>query len=219
MSLSFFLTTFRIVPLKWREAIGLRFELIGCKQLTPSPLVSVPPTSSTSPGRGPTSCMYWTPWVNTNTPDTTGDYETIMHLNSLVRSCNMTDMKAIECRAVGTRKSWDEAGDIDVKCDLGAQGLVCFNRVQGGGQCQDYEIRVFCDECPSKHAFIDWFFREKCLPDWSVFEINVVRIRDVTVLLTVSTRNHFRNSQYLSVQNDSHKSDFASRQPRNFRQI
>lgn len=143
----------RIVPLKWFEAIGLRFELVGCKQLTPSPLVSLPPSSATTTtGPGPATCMYWTPWVNTNTPDATGDYETIMHLNSLVQSCNSSSIRAIECRTVGSRKSWNEAGDMDVKCDLDSQGLLCFNKVQRSGQCQDYEIRVFCDECPSKNS-------------------------------------------------------------------
>ena len=145
----FFRLLFRIVPLKWFEAIGLRFELVGCKQLTPSPLVSLPPTSTTT-GPGPATCMYWTPWVNTNAPDTTGDYETITHLNSLVQSCNTSNMRAIECRSVKSRKSWSEAGDVDVKCDLDSQGLLCFNKVQRSGQCQDYEIRVFCDECPGK---------------------------------------------------------------------
>lgn len=126
---------------------------MGCKQLTPSPLVSRPPSSATTTtGPGPATCMYWTPWVNTNTPDATGDYETIMHLNSLVQSCNSSSIRAIECRTVGSRKSWNEAGDMDVKCDLDSQGLLCFNKVQRSGQCQDYEIRVFCDECPSKNS-------------------------------------------------------------------
>lgn len=116
-------------------------------------LVSLPPSSATTTtGPGPATCMYWTPWVNTNTPDATGDYETIMHLNSLVQSCNSSSIRAIECRTVGSRKSWNEAGDMDVKCDLDSQGLLCFNKVQRSGQCQDYEIRVFCDECPSKNS-------------------------------------------------------------------
>lgn len=158
----------RIVPLKWFEAIGLRFELVGCKQLTPSPLVSLPPSSATTTtGPGPATCMYWTPWVNTNTPDATGDYETITHLNSLVQSCSSSSIRAIECRTVGSRKSWNEAGDMDVKCDLDSQGLLCFNKVQRSGQCQDYEIRVFCDECPSKNSksgslSLDYLHTEGC---------------------------------------------------------
>ncbi|KAK3108253.1 hypothetical protein FSP39_004202 [Pinctada imbricata] len=141
----------RVVPVEWQQAIGLRFELIGCNSPTPSPLATTPsPSQGTTPTpvpQGPATCLYWTPWVNTNTPDKVGDYETAYRLNDLVKACPTQFMKKIECRDVASKKPHDAAGDQDVKCNLDLKGLVCMNSMQANNRCLDYEIRVFCDEC------------------------------------------------------------------------
>ena len=144
----------RVVPVEWQQAIGLRFELLGCQYPSPTPLSTTPTqavgtTPSPSP-QGPATCLYWTPWVNTNVPDNIGEYETVYHLNDLVKACPPQYMKKIECRSVGTKKLFGSAGDVGVKCDMKIKGLMCMNSLQANNRCLDYEIRVFCDECLSK---------------------------------------------------------------------
>ncbi|XP_069683352.1 hemocytin isoform X2 [Periplaneta americana] len=54
--------------------------------------------------------------------------------------CDEADMKAIECRVVGTHEHYKETGQ-DVECSLMNGGLKCV------GGCSNYEIRVLC-KCP-----------------------------------------------------------------------
>ena len=142
----------RVHPLEWHSAIGLRFNILGCKSPSPKPHLktTTPMVDSTATHTpGPLSCMYWTPWVSTSTPDKIGEYETIFNLDQLVHSCDKTNMKAIECRDMATKKSHDQIGETGVSCDLKTVGgLLCRNEAQSDKQCNDYEIRVFCDECP-----------------------------------------------------------------------
>lgn len=142
----------RVYPLEWHNLIGLRFNLLGCQSPSPKPNIRTtqgPDTMSTETPN-PLSCMYWTPWVNTGTPDKVGEYETIYNLNQLVHSCDKKNMGAIECRDMATKMSHDKIGETGVQCDLSTVGgLLCKNDAQDDHQCNDYEIRVFCDECPT----------------------------------------------------------------------
>ena len=59
-------------------------------------------------------------------------------------------MKSIECRDMASKKSHDQMGETGVQCDLtNVGGLICKNDAQPDKACSDYEIRVFCDECPT----------------------------------------------------------------------
>lgn len=155
-----FFSSRRIRPVEWHNGIGIRFNLVGCLSPTPAPTtmepfipgVTVSPTTMEPyiPGRStpvPTSCLYWTPWISTVTPDQTGEYETIYNMKNLIRTCNMNQITKIECRAVGTHTAFNATGEVGVMCGIQYNGLVCLNSKQKTGQCQDHEIRAFCDEC------------------------------------------------------------------------
>ncbi|XP_052092501.1 mucin-5AC-like [Mytilus californianus] len=137
----------RVYPLEWHNLVGLRFNLLGCQSPLPS---NIRTTQGPDQTPSPLSCMYWTPWVNTGTPDKVGEYETVYNLNQLVHSCDKKNMKAIECRDMASKMSHDKIGETGVQCDLTTVGgLLCRNDAQADHQCNDYEIRVFCDECPT----------------------------------------------------------------------
>lgn len=51
--------------------------------------------------------------------------------------CNVTEMKNIECRVVGTHQFYKDTGE-NVECSIMNGGLKCV------GGCQNYEIRVLC---------------------------------------------------------------------------
>lgn len=150
----------RIHPVEWHESIGLRFNVIGCSTPSPTPSVSKitpsPGTTSTltqttlvtGTTAAPTACMYWTPWVNKNKPDASGEFESLWDMKSIVKFCDVHAVKAIECRTAGTHIDFNEVvGQKDVVCDLNNKGLLCQADQQSSGKCEDYEIRAYCDEC------------------------------------------------------------------------
>lgn len=51
--------------------------------------------------------------------------------------CNVTEMKNIECRVVGTQQFYKDTGE-NVECSIMNGGLKCV------GGCHNYEIRVLC---------------------------------------------------------------------------
>lgn len=143
----------RIVPVTWSGAINMRFNLYGCVQPmtvpTTTPLFSgsttTAPTTTT-----PTSCMYWTPWVNHKTPDEMGDYESEVELRKVATYCSTEKITAIQCRTADAEHLLSEKSGQNVNCDLNTRTLMCLNVMQTAGQkCRDYEIRVLCDECIS----------------------------------------------------------------------
>ncbi|KAK3611483.1 hypothetical protein CHS0354_039095 [Potamilus streckersoni] len=150
----------RINPVEWHDGIALRFSVIGCK--APSSLMTTIATVvSTGPGLSPTAvptpaptagptattCAYWTPWSNINTPDDLGEFENVWEMKKMVTMCEPTTIQAIECRTVGTHIPYNQAGETDVICDLNMNGVMCDASKQADGICMDYEIRVFCDDC------------------------------------------------------------------------
>ncbi|XP_033761396.1 mucin-5AC-like [Pecten maximus] len=165
----------RLRPLEWHKGIGVRFNLLGCLSPTPAPTTMEPfiPGSTMEPFNkvttmepyispstfepyipgystaAPTSCLYWTPWISTVKPDQTGEYETIYNMKNLIRTCEMDRITKIECRAVGSHMAFNATGEIGIMCGMAYNGLVCLNSKQPSGQCQDHEIRAFCDECAS----------------------------------------------------------------------
>lgn len=151
----------RIHPVEWHETIGMRFNVIGCTSPSPTPFFGstvTPPSvttitprqtpTATSTSVAPTACMYWTPWVNKNKPDDSGEFESLWDMKSVVKFCDVLAVKAIECRTAGTHIKFDEVtGQKGVVCDLNNKGLLCEADEQSTGTCQDYEIRAYCDEC------------------------------------------------------------------------
>ncbi|KAK3611486.1 hypothetical protein CHS0354_039099 [Potamilus streckersoni] len=150
----------RINPVEWHDGIALRFSVIGCKAPS-SVMTTIATVVSTGPGLSPTvvptpaptagpigtTCAYWTPWSNINTPDDLGEFENVWEMKKMVTMCEPTTIQAIECRTVGTHIPYNQAGETDVICDLNMNGVMCDASKQADGKCMDYEIRVFCDDC------------------------------------------------------------------------
>ncbi|XP_076328320.1 mucin-5B-like isoform X2 [Tachypleus tridentatus] len=86
----------------------------------------------------------WTPWMN-SPYQVGGDYELLEDLQLFQvysEYCGTDNITKIECRVVGSKKSIKAARQY-ATCDL-PKGLVCNDREQTSGMCQDYEIRVYC---------------------------------------------------------------------------
>ncbi|XP_048245056.1 mucin-19-like isoform X7 [Haliotis rufescens] len=93
----------------------------------------------------PTVCG-WTKWMNSNTPDNTGEMELLANLRQQFQFCHTEDITALECRDSNTHKSASESGQVGVTCDMKYSGLMCSNNKQMvGGTCFDYEVRVLCE--------------------------------------------------------------------------
>ncbi|XP_072142254.1 mucin-5AC-like [Dermacentor andersoni] len=109
-------------------------------------------TEGVPPIPGSTCFPGWSPYIDTDKPDTEdGDFEFVHALEK--RACRVEDMKAIQCKAVrndtGELIDWLESGDKGVTC-LKEKGLLCFNNDQDEGRaCHNYKIRVFCVCTPS----------------------------------------------------------------------
>ncbi|XP_075537951.1 uncharacterized protein LOC142572612 isoform X2 [Dermacentor variabilis] len=109
-------------------------------------------TEGVPPIPGSTCFPGWSPYIDTDKPDTEdGDFEFVHSLEK--RACRVEDMKAIQCKAVrndtGELIDWLESGDKGVTC-LKEKGLLCFNNDQDEGRlCHNYKIRVFCVCTPS----------------------------------------------------------------------
>ncbi|XP_022252614.1 hemocytin-like [Limulus polyphemus] len=74
-----------------------------------------------------------------------GDYELLedYRLSQIYTEfCGTDNITKIECRVVGSLKSIKAARQY-ATCNL-PKGLVCNDREQTSGMCQDYEIRVYC---------------------------------------------------------------------------
>ncbi|XP_078600776.1 uncharacterized protein LOC144875877 isoform X3 [Branchiostoma floridae x Branchiostoma japonicum] len=110
-----------------------------------------PPTPSTTPAQQIlVGCEhqypYWTQWmsVNTPSPSTEGDSETIQGLRPYYRFCDEGMIVDVQCRVTGSSMPASQTGQT-VTCDASV-GLTCLNADQAGPfhLCDDYEVRFFC---------------------------------------------------------------------------
>ncbi|XP_078657650.1 uncharacterized protein LOC144903401 isoform X6 [Branchiostoma floridae x Branchiostoma belcheri] len=110
-----------------------------------------PPAHSTTPAQQIlVGCEhqypYWTQWmsVNTPSPNTEGDSETIQELRPYYRFCDEGMIVDVQCRVTESGIPADLT-EQTVTCDA-AVGLTCLNADQSGPfhLCDDYEVRFFC---------------------------------------------------------------------------
>lgn len=81
----------------------------------------------------------WTPWLNRDGPNGSGDYETLRDFVAAGQACdNPTD---IQCQTLDG-KSWQELGR-PYTCDTQTGG-VCRNVNQEDGRCPDFRVRFRC---------------------------------------------------------------------------
>ncbi|KAK3857259.1 hypothetical protein Pcinc_036476, partial [Petrolisthes cinctipes] len=117
--------------------------------VTPPPIVTpvVPPM--TPPPRLTCEEEGWTPWFNTHTPNTNGEFESIMEIRKTSDFCPDHYISEVECRPV-------LGGEMEpfITCDN--SGARCRNNV-GQQYCQDYKVRVMCQcECQDGLGLKDW---------------------------------------------------------------
>ncbi|PAA54143.1 hypothetical protein BOX15_Mlig016789g1 [Macrostomum lignano] len=96
-------------------------------------------------GPSPTTsvCEEWTPWINLDRPSTGhGDVETMEKARRKWPNFCPKPMK-IQCRDAGSKISVDQVSQ-ELLCDL-EHGLLCINENQYPNNCNDYEIRFYCD--------------------------------------------------------------------------
>lgn len=99
----------------------------------------------------------WSDFMNIDSPTITkasetngpGDVESIPELRKYYSFC--ANPTGIKCQSATTGASYIMSMDVDVTCDL-TNGLECLNSKQGGFDCDDYEVSVFC-ECARKFNF------------------------------------------------------------------
>lgn len=83
-----------------------------------------------------------TRWFNRDSPNSTGDYETLAGLRETNDACDHP--VAVECRTLqnGNLVDSSETGEA-LTCDT-TTGLSCRNLSQADRKCEDYEVRFYC---------------------------------------------------------------------------
>ncbi|XP_067648949.1 mucin-5AC-like [Haliotis asinina] len=126
----------------------------GLPTASPSTGQSGQPTAS--PGTGPTNqpqvvttcASYWSQWFNLDKPTTGGgDNEFVSHedLNNKHGFCSGGEITDIQCFGLDTQAYSYSTGEI-TQCDL-KTGFSCKNADNAPFNCQDYQIRYFCQVC------------------------------------------------------------------------
>uniref|UniRef100_A0A1I8JRM6 EGF-like domain-containing protein n=1 Tax=Macrostomum lignano TaxID=282301 RepID=A0A1I8JRM6_9PLAT len=117
-------------------------------------------------GPSPTTsvCEEWTPWINLDRPSTGhGDVETMEKARRKWPNFCPKPMK-IQCRDAGSKISVDQVSQ-ELLCDL-EHGLLCINENQYPNNCNDYEIRFYCD-CYGNSCACSWLAQACLFMGWT----------------------------------------------------
>ncbi|XP_027716004.1 mucin-5AC-like [Vombatus ursinus] len=106
---------------------------------------SVSTSSTTSETTCDEEVCTWSPWLDVSHPGTganSGDFDTLENIRAEgYRVCRSP--KEVECRSAEfPAVPWQELNQT-VKCSR-AQGLICHNKDQVSGKCDNYQIRILC---------------------------------------------------------------------------
>ncbi|KAM9221912.1 mucin-5AC [Dugong dugon] len=105
--------------------------------------LSTAPGTSPSPGCG--EVCQWTPWLEVSHPGRgvdSGDFDTLQNLRAHgFRVCQAP--REVKCRAENTPNVPLEALGQHVECSR-TVGLICYNKDQASGLCDNYQIRILC---------------------------------------------------------------------------
>uniref|UniRef100_A0A4W2GY39 Mucin 5AC, oligomeric mucus/gel-forming n=1 Tax=Bos indicus x Bos taurus TaxID=30522 RepID=A0A4W2GY39_BOBOX len=130
----------------------------------PSPSESTAHTPSTAPASTPgmasalpSPCCgqdcHWSPWLDVSRPEQgmdSGDFDTLENLRAHgYQVCQ--EPRAVECQAEGAPGVPLATLGQHVECSP-TVGLICYNRDQASGHCDNYQIRVLCcvpPACPT----------------------------------------------------------------------
>ena len=81
-----------------------------------------------------------TRWFDRDSPNATGDYETLANLRATGDACDKP--VAVECRRKSDQVDWTATGEV-VTCNT-TKGFQCINADQSDGKCDNYEVRFYC---------------------------------------------------------------------------
>ncbi|MXQ90462.1 hypothetical protein E5288_WYG016035 [Bos mutus] len=133
----------------------------------PSPSESTAHTPSTAPASTPgmasalpSPCCgqdcHWSPWLDVSRPEQgmdSGDFDTLENLRAHgYQVCR--EPRAVECQAEGAPGVPLATLGQHVECSP-TVGLICYNRDQASGHCDNYRIRVLCcvpPACPTSRT-------------------------------------------------------------------
>ncbi|XP_014665852.1 PREDICTED: hemocytin-like [Priapulus caudatus] len=145
----------RIVPVEWNGGISMRAELIGCNNNNDMTTLRPPVTVTTELEKEPTSTLSpecvdgWTQWMDSDTPFDNqpferqigvGDNELISQLRLEYAFCELPI--DVECRTRDDQVPSDLTRE-QVTCDADT-GFSCLNNQQYDNECENYEVRFFC---------------------------------------------------------------------------
>ena len=83
----------------------------------------------------------WTSWHNRDRPSGTGDWE-VRSLYLPKGTCADKNPSAVEARLVSSKQPFYFGGNVlSISPSI---GLICQNKHQSNGICQDYEVRYCC---------------------------------------------------------------------------
>ena len=108
-------------------------------------------TGTTVPGTPPPQAQHmctepgWTNWMNSHIPSSS-DRDDIEFLPNLIKEyafCREDQIAYIQCRQVSNEVSYDQGVDNFTICNTKA-GFACYSSLQGDRNCEDYEVRVYC---------------------------------------------------------------------------
>ena len=83
--------------------------------------------------------------MNSHIP-TSSDNDDIEFLPNLIKEysfCREDQVAYIQCRQVSNEASYDQGADNLTVCNTKA-GFACYASLQGDRNCEDYEVRVYC---------------------------------------------------------------------------
>lgn len=138
----------QIRPVDFSEAIGLRFDVYGCKS---PPMTPVPTTKTTelttTPATPPPLCMSgWSSWINRVDPaEGSGDFEK-MTAEEAAKFCHGGILSKVECIDAETGDNFESLSEAT--CTV-TDGLICNNDPELSIVCRNYKIRYEC-QCTGK---------------------------------------------------------------------
>ncbi|XP_064145004.1 mucin-5AC [Loxodonta africana] len=124
---------------------GSTVSTVTSNTFSTAPVTSPGSIVSTSPNQSCGEICQWTPWLDVSHPGRgvdSGDFDTLQNLRAHgFRVCQVP--RAVKCRAENAPNLPLEALGQHVECSR-TVGLICYNKDQASGLCDNYQIRVLC---------------------------------------------------------------------------
>ncbi|KAK6182591.1 hypothetical protein SNE40_010242 [Patella caerulea] len=115
-----------------------------------------------------TECTKWTKWYNRDRASGTGDWETLADLRKENQDQICEKPSGIDAQLLDGRHYTAGGDKVTINPTT---GLICLNRIQNDGRCNDYKVRFCCDPIvvvPECKKWTRWYDRdnESGTGDW-----------------------------------------------------